>query len=167
MLDESLKRPQDLETFATMEAADSVNFHPLKLGCPSITREAILKAKKLGFKVNIGSSLMTEIGLAHYLNLAASLPELDYPLEEVGIKEFYPSYSVLKPQKSALLTITNGNMKLSSGLGNNINFEDLKLDTLKAFFERFEPSYILCDKVKMLLSNIIRSLKNSLNHNYL
>ncbi|PUA31927.1 MAG: hypothetical protein B7O98_08030 [Zestosphaera tikiterensis] len=158
MLDESLMRPQDLETFATMEAADIVNFHPSKLGCPSITREAILKAKKLGFEVNIGSSLMTEVGLAHYLNLAASLPELDYPLEEVGIKEFYPSYSVLKPQKSVLLTITNGNMKLPSDLGTDINFEDLRLDTLKAFFERVEPSYILRDKVKMLLSNIIRNL---------
>jgi len=158
MLDESLTRTQDLETFATIEATDIVNFHPSKLGCPSITREAILKAKKLGFEVNIGSSLMTEVGLAHYLNLAASLPELDYPLEEVGIKEFYPSYTVLKPQKNVLLTITNGNIKLPSGLGTGINFEDLRLDTLKAFFERVEPSYILRDKVKMLLSNIIRGL---------
>jgi len=31
------------------------------------------------------------------LNLAASLPELNYPLKEVRIKEFYLSYSVLKP----------------------------------------------------------------------
>jgi len=59
MLDESLQRTSDIELFAHMEVADIVNFHPSKLGCLTVTREAILKTQNLGLKTNIGSSLMT------------------------------------------------------------------------------------------------------------
>jgi len=89
MLDESLRKPSDIEIFAQLEVADAINFHPSKLGCLTITREAILKARRLGMKANIGSALMTEIGLTHYLNLAASIPHLDYPLEEMGLNNLY------------------------------------------------------------------------------
>jgi len=114
MLDESLTKPQDLETFATMEVADIVNFHPSKLGCLSITRDAILYANKLGLQAQIGSSLMTEVGLIHYLNLSASIPRLDYPLEEVGIHQFYNEYSILRKDQTitSLYTIENGSLKL-------------------------------------------------------
>jgi L-alanine-DL-glutamate epimerase-like enolase superfamily enzyme len=94
MLDESLRKPSDVELFAQMEVADIVNFHPSKLGCLSITREAILKTQEVGMKANIGSALMTDIGLFHYLNLASSIPRLDYPLEEVGLSNVY-GYSIL------------------------------------------------------------------------
>jgi L-alanine-DL-glutamate epimerase-like enolase superfamily enzyme len=94
MLDESLRKPSDVELFAQMEVADIVNFHPSKLGCLSITREAILKTQEAGMKANIGSALMTDIGLFHYLSLASSIPRLDYPLEEVGLSNFY-WYSIL------------------------------------------------------------------------
>jgi len=151
MLDESLTRPQDLEAFATMEAADIVNFHPSKLGCPSITREAILKAKKLGFKANIGSSLMTEIGLAHYLNLAASLPELDYPLEEVGIREFYPQYSMLRYREKALFDIVNGYIKLPTNPGISLEFRDLDVKLLKTYTAGIEPKEVALAKLMELL----------------
>ncbi|MEM2528832.1 MAG: mandelate racemase/muconate lactonizing enzyme family protein [Ignisphaera sp.] len=93
MLDESLTRPQDIELFAELEVADIVNFHPSKFGSLSITRETMLGSKKYGLETQIGSSLFTEIGLIHYVNLATSMPELDYPLEEIGIYPFY-GYSI-------------------------------------------------------------------------
>ncbi|MCC6035378.1 MAG: hypothetical protein LM567_07785, partial [Desulfurococcaceae archaeon] len=74
MLDESLRKPSDIKLFAQLEIADAVNFHPSKLGCLTVSREAILQTQRLGMKVNIGSALMTEIGFSHYLNLAASIP---------------------------------------------------------------------------------------------
>ncbi|MEM3449213.1 MAG: mandelate racemase/muconate lactonizing enzyme family protein [Nitrososphaerota archaeon] len=85
MLDESLFKPHDVELFAELEATDIVNFHPSKLGCLRITRETAMLCQKMGIDVQIGSALMTEVGLIHYLNLAASMPKLDYPLEEVGL----------------------------------------------------------------------------------
>lgn len=95
MLDESLRRPSDIKVFAQMEVADAINFHPSKLGCLTTTRKAILETQKMGMKANIGSALMTEIGLSHYLNLAASIPRLDYPLEEVGLFNLY-GYSITR-----------------------------------------------------------------------
>ena len=84
MLDESLRKQSDIELFAQMEVADIVNFHPSKLDCLSITREAILKTQEMGMKANIGLALMTDIDLFHYLSLASSIPRLDYPLEDVS-----------------------------------------------------------------------------------
>jgi len=156
MLDESLVRPQDLEVFAAMEVADIVNFHPSKLGCLSITREAILEAKKLGFEVNIGSSLMTEIGLAHYLHLASSLPELDYPLEEVGIKAFYPQYSVLRQREK--IFIVDGYIKLPSNSGSGFEFRDLNTSLLNAY----ATSLGLKDIVSVRLATLWRLLKQAL-----
>lgn len=112
MLDESLKKPEDIERFAEMEVVDVVNFHPSKLGCLTITRETILKAQRLGLKTQIGSALMTEIGLTHYLNLAASIPILDYPLEELGLANYPYGYSILdKPDKYAIRN--GGNITVS------------------------------------------------------
>jgi L-alanine-DL-glutamate epimerase-like enolase superfamily enzyme len=119
MLDESLRKPSDIELFAHMEVADIVNFHPSKLGCLTVTREAILKTQKLGLKANIGSSLMTEIGLFHYLNLAASIPRLDYPLEEPGLCNLY-GYGVTRNP----LEIHSGVLRLqnTSSLISNLDF---------------------------------------------
>jgi len=74
MIDESLEYPDIIEQIALEEIADAPNIHPSKFGCLSITREAVLHAQNLGSKVQIGSSLMTEIGLARFLHLAASIP---------------------------------------------------------------------------------------------
>jgi L-alanine-DL-glutamate epimerase-like enolase superfamily enzyme len=126
MLDESLRKPSDIELFAQIEAADAINFHPSKLGCLTITREAILKAQRLGMKANIGSALMTEIGLFHYLNLAASIPRLDYPLEEPGLCNMY-GYSIVQEPP----TITNGYIKLF-----NIDVVDLDFNMIKKFLMR-------------------------------
>jgi len=123
MLDESLRRPSDIELFAQIEVADSINFHPSKLGCLTITRKAILKTQKLGMKANIGSALMTEIGLYHYLNLAASIPRLDYPLEELGIYNVY-GYSIIRNP----LDIIEGKIIL-----HNIDISDLDFNLMKQF----------------------------------
>jgi len=123
MLDECLRKPSDIELFAQMDAADIVNFHPSKLGCLTITREAILKTQKLDMKANVGSALMTEIGLYHYLNLAASIPRLDYPLEELGIYNMY-GYSIVKKP----LEIIEGKITLR-----NIGIPDLDFNLMKRF----------------------------------
>jgi len=123
MLDESLRKPSDIELFAHMEVADSINFHPSKLGCLTITREAILKTQKLGMKANIGSALMTEVGFYHYLNLAASIPRPDYPLEEPGIYNIY-GYSIARNP----LKIVGGKITLQ-----NIDISDLDFNLMKQF----------------------------------
>jgi len=53
---------------------------------------------------------MTEIGLSAYVHLAASLPSLDYPIEEVGIYEHYGLHVTSNP-----LVITNGVFKVLKG----------------------------------------------------
>jgi len=123
MVDESLRKPSDIELFTQMEIADIINFHPSKLGCLTITREAILKTQKLGMKANIGSALMTEIGLIHYLNLAASIPRLDYPLEEPGLYNIY-GYGIMQEPPE----IINGSIALC-----NINISDLNFNMIKKF----------------------------------
>lgn len=110
MLDESLETPKDIEKFAVLEAADIINFHPPKLGCLTITRETMLKATRLGLEVNIGSSLMTEVGLTHYLNLAASIPKLNYPLEEIGLLNLY-GYVISKSSEEFIIT-KNGTIRV-------------------------------------------------------
>jgi L-alanine-DL-glutamate epimerase-like enolase superfamily enzyme len=123
MLDESLRKPSDIELFAHMEVADIINFHPSKLGCLTITREAILRTQKLGMKANIGSALMTEIGFSHYLNLAASIPRLDYPLEEPGLYNLNGYSITWEP-----LEMINGNAILHS-----IDVSDLDFSMIKKF----------------------------------
>jgi len=144
MLDESLRKPSDVELFAQMEVADIVNFHPSKLGCLSITREAILKTQEMGMKANIGSALMTEIGLFHYLNLASSIPRLDYPLEEVGLSNFY-AYSILSsPPK-----ITEGYFSLQDI---DINVTSLDFNVAKKF--KIEKTVFFKEQV----AHIVRKL---------
>jgi len=123
MLDESLRKPSDIELFAQMEVAGIINFHPPKLGCLTITREAILKTQELGMKANIGSSFMTEVGLSHYLNLAASIPKLDYPLEELGLFNIYGYSITLNP-----LEINGDSITLR-----NVNVVDLDFNMMKRF----------------------------------
>ena len=94
---------------------------------------------------------MTEIGLAHYLNLAASLPELDYPLEEVGIKEFYPQYSVLRYRENAPFNIVNGYIKLPTNPGISLEFRDLNIKLLKTYTTGIESMDMIPSKLMELL----------------
>lgn len=147
MLDESLRKPSDIELFAQMEVADIINFHPSKLGCLAITREAILKTQKLDMKTNIGSALMTEIGLYHYLNLATSILRLDYPLEEQGIYNVY-GYSILREP----LNITEGKISLR-----NIFISDLSFSLMKPFVMR--KRFILRQRLVSLVRLVRRVIK--------
>jgi len=74
-------------------------------------------------KANIGSALMTEIGLYHYLNLAASIPRLDYPLEEPGIYSMY-GYGITREP----IEPVNGKIKLR-----NLNVSDLNFNMITKF----------------------------------
>jgi L-alanine-DL-glutamate epimerase-like enolase superfamily enzyme len=149
MLDESLRKPSDIELFAQLEVADAINFHPSKLGCLTITREAILQTQKLGMKANIGSALMTEIGLFHYLNLAASVPRLDYPLEELGLYNFY-GYGVTRNP----LEILNGGLKLQNA---SLLSLDLDFDLMKKFV--IKKHEFLINQILRLLGKGLRIVK--------
>lgn len=147
MLDESLRKPSDVELFAQMEVADIVNFHPSKLGCLSITREAILKTQELGMKANIGSAFMTDIGFFHYLSLASSIPRLDYPLEEVGLSNFYGYSIVSSPPK-----ITEGYVSLQDINVASLDFylaEKFKINKIVFFKEQ------VAHAVKKLLDTVM------------
>jgi len=144
MLDESLRKPSDIELFAQLEVADAVNFHPSKLGCLTITREAILQTQKLGMKVNIGSALMTEIGFSHYLNLAASIPRLDYPLEEPGLYNVY-GYGITREP----IRIINGSTILHS-----IDISYLDFNMMK----KFSVDSLFRERLLMVLSRVCKSL---------
>jgi muconate cycloisomerase len=144
MLDESLRKPSDIELFAQLEVADAVNFHPSKLGCLTITREAILQTQKLGMKVNIGSALMTEIGFFHYLNLAASIPRLDYPLEEPGLYNVY-GYGITREP----IRIINGSAILHS-----IDISYLDFNMMK----KFSVDSLFRERLLMVLSKVRKSL---------
>jgi L-alanine-DL-glutamate epimerase-like enolase superfamily enzyme len=146
MLDESLRKPSDIKLFAQIEAADAINFHPSKLGCLTITREAVLETQKLGMKANLGSALMTEIGLFHYLNLAASVPRLDYPLEELGLCNVY-GYSIVQEP----LIITNGYVKLFNISISNLDFDVFKIFSINCLFKE----HFLIRVIKFIKHTII------------
>lgn len=154
MLDESLINPRDIETFASIEAADIINFHPSKLGCLSITREAILQAQKLGLKTQIGSALMTEVGLVHYLNLASSLPVLDYPLEEMGLYNIY-GYSIFNEEKRKLLDIKQGTLIVPP----YIEVFDLIDSSYLSIFNirNFNIAYYIPSCIRNFLNSIIKT----------
>jgi L-alanine-DL-glutamate epimerase-like enolase superfamily enzyme len=149
MLDESLRKPSDIELFAHMEVADIVNFHPSKLGCLTVTREAILKTQKLGLKANIGSSLMTEIGLFHYLNLVASIPRLDYPLEEPGLCNLY-GYGVTRNP----LEIHSGILRLQN---TSSLISDLDFNLMAKFV--IEKHAFLINQIQALLGGSLRMIR--------
>ena len=146
MLDESLRKPSDIELFAQIEVADAVNFHPSKLGCLTITREAILKTQELGMKANIGSALMTDIGLSRYLNLAASIPKLNYPLEEIGLYNFY-GYGITKNPPEVI----NGNIKVY-----NVGIIDLYLGLMKKF--EIKKSCFLLESARCMASRVLANI---------
>jgi len=123
MVDESLRKPSDIELIVQKEAADIINFHPSKLGCLTVTKAGIEKAAKLGLKYMIGASVMTGVGVAAHLHLASSLEELQYPNEEMGLHEICGKDVVVNP-----FGIKNGRMKVpkNCGLGVEIDEDGLK-----------------------------------------
>jgi len=134
MVDETLTVPEDVELIVDMKAADIINFHPSKLGCLSVTRETIEKTLELGLEYIIGASVMTSVGVAEHLHLAASMRTLYYPNEEVGLKEMFDKDLVINSLK-----ITNGYIHIPEGygLGLMIDKESLKRFTLTMPFAKF------------------------------
>ena len=122
MVDESLRKPLDVELIAEKEAADIINFHPSKLGCLTVTRQAIKRTIDLGLKYMIGSAVMTGIGVAEHLHLAASLKRLDYPNEEIGLYEMFGKDVITNPLK-----IAKGCIKVPKKYGIGVNIDERQL----------------------------------------
>ncbi|RLI87256.1 MAG: hypothetical protein DRP01_02315 [Archaeoglobales archaeon] len=160
MLDESLVHPNMIERIAFEEITNTINIHPSRFGCLTITRETILRAQNLGLKVQIGSSSMTEIGLAGYLHLASSIPRLDYPLEEVGLASFYPSYSILREFFKPVFDIVDGHITLSNKPGIGIDISDLNFEVLK----KYSISTSLRDFILASISHVINRLNMQYFH---
>lgn len=138
MVDESLRSPSDVELISKKRAADIINFHPSKLGCLSVTRDAIQKTIDLGLESMVGSAVMTGIGVAAHLNLAASIEKLSYPNEEIGLFELFGKDIVTNPLK-----IVNGYIEIPKdyGIGVRLSKEKLKeydvnMSSLRSFFMR-------------------------------
>lgn len=122
MLDESLRKPSDVGLIAEKGAADIINFHPSKLGCLTVTRQAIQRTMDLGLKYMIGSAVMTGIGVAEHLHLAASLKRLDYPNEEIGLYEMFGKDVIMNPLK-----IVKGCIKVPKKYGIGVNIDEKRL----------------------------------------
>lgn len=99
MVDESLRKPSDIDLIVEKEAADIINFHPSKLGCLTITKREIEKTLDLELEYMIGSAPLTGVGAASLLHLAASIEKLCYPNEEVGLYEEFGRDIVSDPLK--------------------------------------------------------------------
>jgi L-alanine-DL-glutamate epimerase-like enolase superfamily enzyme len=122
MVDESLRSPSDVALISKKKAADIVNFHPPKLGCLSLTRETIKRTVDLGLEYIIGSTVMTGIGVATHLHLAASMKNLHYPNEEIGLYEMFGTDVVMNP-----LRIVDGFMGIPRAYGIGVKIEEKKL----------------------------------------
>lgn len=122
MVDESLRKPSDIDLIAEQEAADIIYFHASKLGCLSTTRDAIDKTVGLGLQYMIGAGPLTGIGAAALLQLAASRDDLCYPNEEVGLYEAFGRDIVSNPLK-----VHRGCMRIPSGYGLGVALEEKDL----------------------------------------
>ncbi len=139
MLDESLRRPSDVELIAERQAADIINFHPSKLGCLTTTREALEKTLHLGLEYMIGSAVMTGLGVAEHLHLAASMERLPYPNEEIGLSELFGRDIVKRP-----FEVAHGAMEVPEDFGIGVSLDQNKmqkyvfnLNSVGMLFKRF------------------------------
>lgn len=132
MVDESLTNIKDIGFISSKEAADVINFHPPKLGCLTITKEAIKRTIDLGLDFMIGSGVLTGIGVAQYLHLASSLEKLPYPLEEVGLYEMFGMDITLNPFK-----IEKGCLAVPEDYGLGIKLNKVSFSKYNATISRF------------------------------
>lgn len=123
MLDESLRKPSDVELIAEGQAADIINFHPSKLGCLTTTREALERTLRLGLEYMIGSAVMTGLGVAAHLHLAASMEELPCPNEEIGLSELFGRDVVRHP-----FEVVHGAMDVPEDFGIGVSLDRNKME---------------------------------------
>ena len=158
MVDESLTVPSDIKRIAEKGAADIINFHPSKLGCLSVTRKAIEETVNLGLEFMIGSAVMTGIGVAAHLQLAASIKKLHYPNEEVGLYEMFGIDVVSNPLK-----VTNGYIKIPEGYGVGVKVDRRKLERYSAGMDLFmapilHAAYCFYQKFPSSIKRIVRKV---------
>lgn len=134
MVDESLRTPSDVELITSSDVADIINFHPSKLGCLSITKDAILRTLDVGLEYMIGSGVMTGIGVSAHLALAASIAIMNYPNEEIGLFEMFGRDIIQEP-----LRIHAGCMKMNDYYldGISLNRASLKLYQVKPHYSKY------------------------------
>jgi L-alanine-DL-glutamate epimerase-like enolase superfamily enzyme len=87
-----------------------------------VTRAAIQKTVDLGLEYMVGSAVMTGIGVAAHLNLAASLEKLSYPNEEIGLFELFGKDIVTNPLK-----IVHGYIEIPTDYGIGVRLDKEKL----------------------------------------
>lgn len=122
MVDESLRKPSDIDLIVEKEAADIIYFHASKLGCLTVTKTALEKTIDLGLEYMIGAGPMTGIGVASFLHLAASQEKLCYPNEEVGLYEMFGRDII-----SNSLKVREGSIHLPTGYGLGVTLEEKSL----------------------------------------
>lgn len=132
MVDESVWKPSDIDLIATKKVADVVNFHPPKFGCLSVTRKLIEKALDLGLEYVIGGAVMSGVGVSAYMHLVASLREIQYPTEEIGLFNIRGYDIVKKP-----IGLTRGCLKLPTAGGLGVKLDN---SAVKKYQLEFNPS---------------------------
>jgi len=137
MVDESLRKPSDIDLIAEKEAADIINFHPSKLGCLTVTRKAIERTIDLGLEYMIGSGPLTGVGAASLLHLAASIKRLFYPNEEVGLHEEFNRDIILNPLK-----VQESCIPLPKEYGLGVALEEKRLREYKMYLYPLKMSLI-------------------------
>jgi len=167
MVDESLRKPSDIDLIAEKEAADIINFHPSKLGCLTITKRAIEKTVGLGLEYMIGSAPLTGVGVASLLHLAASTEKLSYPNEEVGLYEEFGRDIISKPLK-----VHDGYLRLPTGYGLGValeekNFSEYEMDLNSLKMPLIDFAYFMYSKSPLSIREHIRKIYSTLMTKFL
>jgi L-alanine-DL-glutamate epimerase-like enolase superfamily enzyme len=162
MVDETLRKPSDVEIIAREEAADIINFHPSKLGCLTITKRAIEKTIDLGLEYMIGSAPFTGVGATTLLQLAASIKKLSYPNEEVGLQEEFAIDIVSNPLK-----VCDGciDLPIGDGLGAVLeekNFGEYKIGLSQLKIPLIDFVYFIYDKSSLPVQEQIKRIRRTL-----
>ncbi|TET18888.1 hypothetical protein E3J74_08905 [Candidatus Bathyarchaeota archaeon] len=167
MVDESLRKPSDIDLIAEKEAADIINFHPSKLGCLTVTKRAIEKTLDLGLEYMIGSAPLTGVGVASLLHLAASIEKLCYPNEEVGLYEEFGRDIISNPLK-----VRDGHLRLPTGCGlgvvldeKNLSEYEMNLNSLKLPLMDF--AYFIYGKSPLSIQEHIKKIYGMLMTRFL
>ncbi len=167
MIDESLRKPSDIDLIAEKEAADIINFHPSKLGCLTITKKAIEKTVGLGLEYMIGSALLTGVGVASLSHLAASIEKLCYPSEEIGLYEGFGRDIISNP-----LEVHNGCIRLPNGCGLGValeekNFNEYKMDLNPLKMPLVDFAYFIYGKYPMSTREQVKKIYRTLIKKFL
>lgn len=167
MVDESLRKPSDIDLIAKKRAADIINFHPSKLGCLTVTKREIEKTVDLGLEYMIGSAPFTGVGATSLLHLAASIEKLCYPNEEVGLHEEFGRDIVSDPPK-----VHEGCIRLPKEYGLGValeekNFSEYEMDLNLLMIPLMDFAYFMYGKSPLSVREEIKKIYRTLMKKFL